>query len=141
MRLILRPVTRILPDTRLSVLLIDHPEGALPLCVTLDTGITPPGHYKLVRGTHSLDGVNKFTAFEVVSVRGHSGILLHPGNTRVDTKNCFLLGRRFGQINGAPAVMESRIAFDSFMVALADSDNIPFVVESEMWDYWKTWAH
>jgi hypothetical protein len=50
----------------------------------------------------------------VENVPGRSAILLHWGNTEKDTQGCILLGNRLGELNGQPAVLESKRCFDRF---------------------------
>lgn len=80
---------------------------------------TPPGTYTCVLGTHRLkDGV-PFLAYEVTGVAGRSGLLFHAGNfPQSQSDGCILVGDSAGDINGMPAVLNSKMAFVSFMAFL-----------------------
>lgn len=76
----------------------------------------PEGMYPLTRGLHRLEGMTEdFVTYEVSNVPGHTDILIHKGNTEADSHGCILLGLMFGNLNGVPAVLQSREAFDEFM--------------------------
>lgn len=89
----------------------------------------PPGSYSCVRGTHRLhDGV-PFETFEVAGVKGHTGILFHPGNWNRDSDGCILLGRDFGRIGDIKMIVDSREAFAAFMKLQAGVDRFSLSVE------------
>jgi len=49
--------------------------------------------------------------FEIIGVPGFSAILIHPGNTVIDTRGCLLVGR-IANMDAAPAIVgASRTAF------------------------------
>lgn len=52
--------------------------------------------------------------WELKDVPGRSLILIHAGNTHLDTHGCVLLGKEYGQLNGLPAVLRSREALNEF---------------------------
>ena len=72
-----------------------------------------------------VDSPTHGTVFEITGVPGRTNVLIHPGNTEIDTKGCPLLGRRFGVTQAVdpdtqhtemqPAVLESKDAFSEFM--------------------------
>lgn len=76
----------------------------------------PAGTYTCVLGTHALhDGV-PFKAYEITGVTGHSGLLFHVGCfPQKDSDGCVLIGDSAGDIDGVPAVLNSRLGFASFM--------------------------
>jgi len=76
----------------------------------------PDGVYQCVRGVHELSDLVPFETFEVAGVQGHSGILFHKGNLpEQDSDGCILLGTTLGELNGAPAVLQSLLAFQGFL--------------------------
>lgn len=68
----------------------------------------PPGRYRCAR--HS--SIKFPNTWRLEDVPGRSAILLHAGNTDEDTRGCILVGRRFGDMSGIPAVLESQAAMD-----------------------------
>lgn len=56
--------------------------------------------------------------WEVKDVPDRSYIMFHPGNTMDDLLGCISPGLSVGRINGKPAVLSSRAAFDKLMAAL-----------------------
>lgn len=77
--------------------------------------VIPPGVYPLVY-EHS----NKFKRqlWELKNVPGHSELKIHNGNNWAATQGCILVGMRHGILNGAPAVLSSRLALSSITEAL-----------------------
>lgn len=51
-------------------------------------------------------------------VQDRSQILFHAGNLAEETRGCVLLGSYFGRLRGQPAVLNSRTAFNRFLVHL-----------------------
>jgi hypothetical protein len=72
-----------------------------------------PGTYQCVKGSHRLANsrTNLYT-YELKNVPGHSGILIHPGNTQHDSCGCILIGK---SIIG-DSLRDSRIAFEDFLL-------------------------
>lgn len=54
--------------------------------------IVTPGTYQCLRGLHKLDDGVEFETFEIIGVKGHTGLLFHSGNFQKDTKGCTLCG-------------------------------------------------
>lgn len=86
-----------------------------------DVSCIPIGTYeckKIKSPTHGL-------VFEITGVKDRTHVLVHPGNTEIDSKGCILLGRKFGVIRAEdpdtgtiemqPGVLESKDAFVEFM--------------------------
>lgn len=59
-------------------------------------------------------GTKYKNVYLVKDVPGRSAILLHWGNTQLDTEGCILLGNRIGELKGLPAVLESKKCFERF---------------------------
>lgn len=70
----------------------------------------PAGEYqcKPYSGTKYKD------VYMVQSVPGRTAILIHWGNTEKDTLGCILIGNRLGQLNGEPAILQSKRCFERF---------------------------
>lgn len=88
----------------------------LPFAVTLERTfgadvVIPPGEYPCRRTTFRRKG---YETFEVI-VPGHDRVLFHIGNLEEDSEGCILVGLEFGEIQGKPGVLLSRIGFLRFM--------------------------
>lgn len=70
----------------------------------------PAGTYQCV----PYSGTKYKNVYLVKDVPGRSAILLHWGNTEKDTEGCILLGNRVGELNGQPAVLDSKKCFARF---------------------------
>lgn len=64
----------------------------------------PPGLYEVA--PHS--GAKWKNVWEIQGVPNRSAILIHSGNTILDTEGCILVGGAFGSLNGLPAVLGSK---------------------------------
>lgn len=101
-----------------GVLMVHDETGDLPLCVTLED----PWRNNRVGESCIPAGTYRFRLHESpkygwtvlgVGIPGRSLILIHWGNTEIDTKGCILVGREFGRLVDKPAVLESRAAFEA----------------------------
>jgi hypothetical protein len=54
---------------------------------------------------------------------GRTAILIHTGNTTLDTEGCLLVGLRHGRIDGTPSVLESRAALAQLRARLGTSNH------------------
>lgn len=79
----------------------------------------PNGSYTIKR--HQSPKFGEVFKVELVPNRSH--ILLHWGNTDIDTHGCILLGTSFGELNGKPAILQSKAAFCTFMHLLQGKDS------------------
>ncbi len=124
--------------TRLT-LLRDKPEaertfgvlmhGQLVLCQTMEPGdedtMAPrvaPGWYRCEPHGWGAEAVRYKQTWALV---GHdvshfpepgvkrSAVLLHAGNLDEHTRGCILVGMRRGELNGEPALLDSRVAMDA----------------------------
>lgn len=80
-----------------------------------DPPVTPAGRYRL---EYRWSGRFKRNMWFLTSVPGHEAIEVHNGNTKADTKGCILVGTRHGQLNGSPAVLNSRSALEQFLALM-----------------------
>ena len=71
----------------------------------------PTGEFTCVRGIHRLSKGIPFETFEVSGIRGHSGIIFHPGNFNRDSDGCVLVGEEVRN----QALFRSRVAFVGLM--------------------------
>lgn len=105
-----------------------------PLVVTLElpwaqnrprVSCIPEGRYECqkVWNRSTIGGLKIPETFEVKLVPERSGILFHVGNVAKDSNGCILVGSKFGELNKAPAVLESREAFIRFCMALKAADS------------------
>jgi hypothetical protein len=67
-------------------------------------------------------GAKYKNVYQVMDVPGRSAILLHHGNLETDTLGCILLGNRVGEINGQPAVLDSRRCFKRFRELIGENE-------------------
>lgn len=83
-----------------------------------------PGVYQCKRGPHRLHGMTKdFETFEVMGVKGHTGILFHVGNYNKDSDGCILVGAmRMGTPDDS-WIVRSKVSFNEFMSLLAGIDS------------------
>jgi len=86
-----------------------YPDNTLAENVNLSPKI-PTGVYTCQRGQHRLHS-GPIETFEVLNVPGHSGILLHYGNTNADSDGCILVG----ETKQNNMILSSRVAFSKFM--------------------------
>ncbi|HZF19520.1 MAG TPA: hypothetical protein VE008_07415 [Burkholderiales bacterium] len=123
--------------------------NAQPLCVFVTRAYKQPdgkwrpkvraGIYECQRGKHRLHGMTEdFETFEVLGIKGHSGILLgHWGSWGSDSDGCFCLGRKIVKsdqdrdgIDGPDElVTESRTTFAEYMKNRAGIDNFAVIIE------------
>lgn len=113
------------PDCTLGVMSC---EGT-PLCLTLEdawnfnasnVSCIPPRMYNVQKYTSK-----RFPdTFEITNVPGRSYILIHAGNTELDTEGCVLLGTQFGELNKKIAVLDSRTALDKLRTFIGTTENI-----------------
>lgn len=68
-----------------------------------------------------------YVTFEVI-VPGHDRLLFHRGNTELDSEGCILVGQKFGEVEGKPAVLNSMSAWKLFEALTADMDGFELKV-------------
>lgn len=67
----------------------------------------------------------------VEGVPGFTGVRIHAGNTAGDTEGCILPGRKRGQKDGQPAVLESTAAFKELVGKLFLAKSISLTISLE----------
>lgn len=72
----------------------------------------PEGNYRCIPHGWKGEPVRMKQCWEITGVLGRSAILIHVGNTVKDIEGCVLVGLSTGQLNGRPAVLQSRLAMD-----------------------------
>lgn len=87
------------------------------------------GEYYCVRGLHNLHS-GPIETFEIIGVKGHSGILFHIGNWNKDSDGCVLLGSSVAQSKGGQMVTDSKAEFAQFMDMLKGVDKFQLTVRS-----------
>lgn len=73
--------------------------------------------------------------FEVTLVENREHILFHWGNRVRNTKGCILLGEEYGYLDGHPAILSSKRAFNEFMRKLEGEDEFALVIEVAQADF------
>lgn len=90
----------------------------------------PNGTYTCKRGAHRLHGMTSdFETFEVIKVKGHSGILFHKGNYNKDSEGCILLGKQTFESDSGIMVTSSKITFNKFINMLKGIDSFTLLVK------------
>ncbi len=74
----------------------------------------PKGRYVIKRHKSPKFG----ECFKVQNVPDRSEILIHAGNTHIDTHGCILLGLMFGTVGTNSAILSSRAAVANFMTEM-----------------------
>ena len=96
-------------------------DGAF-FCRTLEP---PPVRYRIPAGTYVVSGCYQSKKFKGIRplirvTDGHSGILIHEGNTAADTVGCIIVGRKYENHR----VSDSRAALTELMSILDRQDFI-----------------
>ena len=103
-------------------------ERGAPLCVTLERNwcenavgksCIPVGKYQVV----PYSGVRFKRCFAVKSVPRRSGILIHAGNTLVDTSGCILVGQGLSDYG----IVQSRAALDELFRRFPDGFDLEVI--------------
>lgn len=124
------------PDGTFGVLL--HQEAPLmpltPIATTCEevwafnqrnASCIPAGRYECRRVNSPKFG----NTWEVSNVPGRSAILMHKGNTTLDTEGCILIGETFTRINGKVAIGESGLGYGELMTLTAELDHFWLTVQ------------
>lgn len=84
---------------------------------TFDDGrpIIPDGVFVCKRTTFIRGG---YPSHEITGVVGHTRLLVHKGNTELDSVGCILVGTSIGELNGHKAVLGSKDAFARYWAEL-----------------------
>ena len=90
------------------------------------------GTFQCMKGPHRLKNMRaSFETFEIMGVKGHTGILFHAGNWHTDSDGCVLLGQKMVDSPKGKMVTASRITFTKFMNDLKDVKEFTLVVEGK----------
>lgn len=98
------------------------------LCYTLEetwrnnikgNSCIPEGSYT----TASHEGSHFHDVWQILNVKDRSAVLIHTGNTTLDTEGCILVGERMGSSNGMPAVLDSRVAMAALKNFIGRDEN------------------
>lgn len=96
-----------------------------PLCVTCEDpwknnqqgeSCIPLGLYRCVKH----NGPQYQNVWRLEDVPGRDAILIHNGNTIVDTRGCILVGKSFADFSGKPGVTSSKDTLDYLRNILPD---------------------
>jgi hypothetical protein len=88
------------------------------------------GEFTCVRGIHRLHNLVPFETFMVSDVKGHAGILMHPGNWNKDSDGCILVGLGIAQSNQGQMLTQSLQAFTEIMDLLKGLDSFILIVQT-----------
>ncbi len=84
-----------------------------------DVSCIPAGEYRLkLRNSPLITRITKgerSQGYEVTGVPGRSFVMIHPANLANELNGCIAPGMRLGEIDGVPAVLHSRQAFELIM--------------------------
>lgn len=111
----------IIPDGCFGVLL--DPSGA-PVCLTLEPTdeelktVIPAGLFCCRQTLFSGGGYRTHE----IQVPGHTRLLIHRGNSELDTQGCVLLGLQLGRIGDRMAVLQSRKAYEHYWTLTRNSE-------------------
>lgn len=87
-------------------------KDGIPICLTCEDpdnnnknniSCIPAGTYKV----KDFSGTKYKNVWQVLDVPNRSAILIHNGNTMLNTEGCILVGDKFGTVEGLPAVLNS----------------------------------
>lgn len=118
-------------------------DGTKPFLVTLEESwkgnannisCIPAGFYRCKRVHKPIHG----ECFQIMDVPGRSDVLIHWGNTEIDTEGCVITGESFGtlkaldddtnQVENQAAVLNSKSAYKKFMDRMAGIDEFNLAV-------------
>lgn len=74
----------------------------------------PAGDYNAIFLPRSVSGKYK-NIYQLQSVPGRAGILIHNGNLVDHSRGCLIIGLRRASLAGKPAVLNSRTALEDFV--------------------------
>lgn len=89
---------------------------------TADSCIPPDIYNVIPYSSPKFDNV-----WELLRVQGRSDILIHYGNTIMDTKGCILVGDSLGKIGNLPAILNSRNTLTMLKSILPDTFQLKII--------------
>lgn len=57
----------------------------------------------------------------IMNVPEFEGVLIHCGNTNIDTKGCLLVGKKIGVLNNKRAVLDSKVAYNAIYPIISEA--------------------
>lgn len=103
----------VLPEGCFSVLVWDGVPFAVSVERTFDDGkpVITNGKFLCKRDFYHKGG---YATYEII-IDDHDRVLFHKGNAETDSSGCIIVAEKFGALNAAPAVLESKEGFTEFM--------------------------
>ncbi len=84
----------------------------------------PHGDYEVAWGY----GAHLGEALELLAVPDRTGIFIHVANFASELLGCIGVGLSFGELNGFPAVRQSKLGLDRLKTILGDQKSFPLSI-------------
>lgn len=103
-----------------------------PIALTLERTfenlrvVIPDGVHRCTRTTYHKGGYETYE----IEVEGHKRVLLHRGNTELDSLGCVLVGTTIGYLGNKLAVLGSAAGFGAFLLATDHADTFDLEVRT-----------
>ncbi len=94
-----------------------------------DTSCIPEGVYTCIpHGWEPDTAVHMKKVWEITNVPNRSAILIHPANLVSQLRGCVAAGLESGEINGLPAVLNSKAAIGELQSIIGENDFILTII-------------